>query len=304
MIKDIRRMKIIVGQVFLENAENCWIRKLFFRHFSGSAVILQPTSSKITVEDCISTQPVSEIGGMRRCTFLTMGQLNLFQRCYSEHGIHDFSAGYCAAGPNAFVQCESYESFGFSGSIDSWACGLLFDIVNIDGHNLSYKNLGQDKNGAGWNTANSTFWQCTAAGIECFSPAEDAKNRAYGCWAQFSGDGEWAESNNHIEPRSLFYAQLNERLNKDCSLRARILPKELEATSSPTVELAMELAQKAFIPKLTLRHWIEQVSVDEQLISVVQVKNIDELKITDPEEKNNILNRELKRVICGRDFAK
>ena len=282
--------------ISVENAENCWIRKLFFRHFSGSAVILQPTSSKITVEDCISTQPVSEIGGMRRCTFLTMGQLNLFQRCYSEHGIHDFSAGYCAAGPNAFVQCESYESFGFSGSIDSWACGLLFDIVNIDGHNLSYKNLGQDKNGAGWNTANSTFWQCTAAGIECFSPAEDAKNRAYGCWAQFSGDGEWAESNNHIEPRSLFYAQLNERLNKDCSLRARILPKELEATSSPTVELAMELAQKAFIPKLTLRHWIEQASVDEQLISVVQVKNIDELKITDPEEKNNILNRELKRV--------
>ena len=264
--------------ISVENAENCWIRKLFFRHFSGSAVILQPTSSKITVEDCISTQPVSEIGGMRRCTFLTMGQLNLFQRCYSEHGIHDFSAGYCAAGPNAFVQCESYESFGFSGSIDSWACGLLFDIVNIDGHNLSYKNLGQDKNGAGWNTANSTFWQCTAAGIECFSPAEDAKNRAYGCWAQFSGDGEWAESNNHIEPRSLFYAQLNERLNKDCSLRARILPKELEATSSPTVELAMELAQKAFIPKLTLRHWIEQASVDEQLISVVQVKNIDELK--------------------------
>ena len=252
--------------ISVENAENCWIRKLFFRHFSGSAVILQPTSSKITVEDCISTQPVSEIGGMRRCTFLTMGQLNLFQRCYSEHGIHDFSAGYCAAGPNAFVQCESYESFGFSGSIDSWACGLLFDIVNIDGHNLSYKNLGQDKNGAGWNTANSTFWQCTAAGIECFSPAEDAKNRAYGCWAQFSGDGEWAESNNHIEPRSLFYAQLNERLNKDCSLRARILPKELEATSSPTVELAMELAQKAFIPKLTLRHWIEQASVDEQLM--------------------------------------
>ena len=80
--------------ISVENAENCWIRKLFFRHFSGSAVILQPTSSKITVEDCISTQPVSEIGGMRRCTFLTMGQLNLFQRCYSEHGIHDFSAGY------------------------------------------------------------------------------------------------------------------------------------------------------------------------------------------------------------------
>ena len=132
---------------------------------------------------------------MRRTTFYTMGQQTLFQRCYSKHGIHDFSAGFCAAGPNAFVQCDSEESLGFSGAIDSWACGLLFDVVNIDGHDLVFKNLGQDKNGAGWNTANSLFWQCTAAGIECFSPAKDAVNRAYGCWAQFSGDGQWAESN-------------------------------------------------------------------------------------------------------------
>ena len=68
-------------------------------------------------------------------------------------------------GPMRFVQCDSYESLGFNGSIDSWACGLLFDVVNIDGHNLTFKNLGQDKNGAGWNTANSLFWQCTAAEI-------------------------------------------------------------------------------------------------------------------------------------------
>ena len=157
------------------------MRLVNFKHFAGSAVIVQRTGSKITVEDCISKEPVSEIGGMRRCTFHTLGQQTLFQRCYSEQGIHDFAAGYCAAGPNAFVQCDSYESLGFSGSIDAWACGLLFDVVNIDGHNLTFKNLGQDKNGAGWNTANSLFWQCTAAEIECYAPAKDAMNRAYGC---------------------------------------------------------------------------------------------------------------------------
>nr|MBP9507705.1 pectate lyase [Bacteroides sp.] len=187
--------------ISISAAENCWVRRVSFRHFAGSAVIVQPSASRITVEDCISRQPISEIGGMRRATFFTLGQLTLFQRCYSEQGIHDFAAGYCAAGPNAFVQCESKESLGFSGSIDSWACGLLFDVVNIDGHNLTYKNLGQDKNGAGWNTANSLFWQCTAAEMECYSPAKDAVNRAYGCWAQFSGDGEWDESNNHVQPR-------------------------------------------------------------------------------------------------------
>ncbi len=81
-------------------------------------------------------------------------------------------------------------------------------------------------------------------------------NRAYGCWAQFSGDGEWAQSNNHVQPRSIFYAQLEERLNKECAERARVLPENTSATSSPTVEVAMELAKEAYKPRLTLEHWI------------------------------------------------
>lgn len=246
--------------IAVENAENCWIRQINFSHFAGNAVFLQPSTSKITVEDCISKEPISEIGGFRRITFYTMGQQNLFQRCYSENGINDFAAGYCAPGPNAFVQCEAKNALGFSGAIDAWACGLLFDVVNIDGHNLTFKNLGQSKNGAGWNTANSLFWQCSAAEIECYSPAFDAKNRAYGCWAQFSGDGEWAESNNHVNPRSLFYAQLTERLKTDVSTRARILPKSTDASSSPTLEAASEMVKEAYIPLLTMEAWIEQAA--------------------------------------------
>lgn len=264
--------------ISIENAENCWVQQVNFKHFAGSAVILQPTASNVTVEDCISREPVSEIGGMRRNTFLTYGQLNLFQRCYSEYGIHDFAVGYCAPGPNAFVQCETKESFGFSGAVSSWACGLLFDIVNIDGHNLTFKNLSQSKNGAGWNTSNSLFWQCTAAEIECFSPAADAKNRAYGCWAQFSGDGEWAQSNSHVQPRSLYYAQLAERLGKDMAERARILPMNTNASSSPTVEVAMALAQEAKKPKLTLEAWINEGNT-AVILEAGQLRSIDDITI-------------------------
>ena len=271
--------------ISIEDAEDCWVRRVNFKHFAGSAVIVQRTGSQVTVEDCISREPVSEIGGMRRCTFYTLGQQTLFQRCYSEHGIHDFAAGYCAAGPNAFVQCDSYESLSFSGSIDAWACGLLFDVVNIDGHNLSFKNLGQDKNGAGWNTANSLFWQCSAAEIECYAPAKDAMNRAYGCWAQFSGDGEWAQSNNHVQPRSIFYAQLEERLQKKCAERARILPRNTSATSSPTVEVAMELAKEAYNPRLTLEQWIEQGTFASST-ATTGLKSIDDIK-----EKKIISNK-------------
>lgn len=263
--------------VSVENAENCWVRQINFSHFAGNAVFLQPSTSQITVEDCISKDPVSEIGGFRRITFYTMGQQNLFQRCYSENGINDFAAGYCAPGPNAFVQCEAKNALGFSGSIDAWACGLLFDVVNIDGHNLTFKNLGQSKNGAGWNTANSLFWQCTAAEIECYSPSADAKNRAYGCWAQFSGDGEWAESNNHVQPRSIYYAQLAARLNQDVSARGRILPKKTDASSSPPVADALRMMKEAYEPLLTTEMWIDQAvfvpSVHAKLMTTNELKS-------------------------------
>ena len=256
--------------ISVENAENCWVRQINFRHFAGNAVFLQPTASRITVEDCISKEPVSENGGYRRATFFNMGQLNLVQRCYSENGIHDFAAGFAAPGPNAFVQCEAKEALGFSGSVDAWAPGLLFDIVNIDGHNLTFKNLGQDKNGAGWNTANSLFWQCSAAEIECYSPAADAKNRAYGCWAQFSGNGEWEESNNHVQPRSFFYAQLQERLNKDITAQACILPRSTDASSSPNVEAAREMIKEARKPLVTLEQWID----NHETTALPDTKNI------------------------------
>lgn len=244
--------------IYMADVRNCWVRKVKFKYLAGSAVVIQRSGSCITVEDCVSEEPVSEIGGMRRQTFLTYGQQTLFQRCYSEHGINDFAVGHTAAGPNSFVQCDTKESLGFSGSVGAWAPGLLFDVVNVDGNNLSFKNLGQDLNGAGWNTANSMFWQCTASELECYSPSEDARNRAYGCWGQFSGDGQWGESNNHVRPRSLFYAQLAARLKND-SLPSYILPMNTSATSSPTVEEAMHWARMAHVPRLTMEAWIEQV---------------------------------------------
>ena len=52
----------------------------------------------------------------------------------------EFAAVALAAGPNAFVQCAAAEALGCSGSVGSWACGLLFDVVDIYGHMLSFSN--------------------------------------------------------------------------------------------------------------------------------------------------------------------
>nr|WP_294903592.1 DUF6298 domain-containing protein [uncultured Lacibacter sp.] len=263
----------------IENAEDCWVRQITFQHFAGSAVSVLETSKRITVEDCISFAPVSEIGGQRRYTFLTTGQQTLFQRCYAENGYHDFAVGFCAAGPNAFVQCESILPFSFSGAIDSWASAVLFDVVNVDGNALRFGNRYQDGNGAGWAAANSLFWNCTAARIDCFKPPT-AQNWAFGSWSQFAGDGYWNESNNSITPRSLFYAQLKERINKNVDAQAQIMGVPTEASSSPSVEVAQQLTKEASRPKQLMKDWIAQASVRIKIpVDAAGVKTIDQIGI-------------------------
>ncbi|RXK57999.1 pectate lyase [Lacibacter luteus] len=263
----------------IENAEDCWVRQITFQHFAGSAVSVLETSKRITVEDCISLAPVSEIGGQRRYTFLTTGQQTLFQRCYAEYGYHDFAVGFCAAGPNAFVQCESILPYSFSGAIDSWASGVLFDVVNVDGNALRFGNRYQDANGAGWAAANSVFWNCSAARIDCYKPPT-AQNWAFGSWSQFAGDGYWNESNNSITPRSLYYAQLRERINKNIEAQAQIMDVPTEASSSPSVDVAQALTKEASKPRLQLKQWIEQAATRTKIsVAYNNVKTIDEVGV-------------------------
>lgn len=243
--------------VYIAEAENCWARMINFRHFAGSAVIVQKSAQQVTVEDCKSLEPVSEIGGFRRRTFFTLGEKTLFQRCFSEHGINDFSVGNTAPGPNAFVQCDSYESFGPSGAISSWAPGILFDIVNIDGNDIVFKNWELEKFGAGWSTANSMMWQSTASGLFCYSPDSLNRNYSCGCWGQVMGNGEYFEMNEHVRPYSLFAAQLEKRMGHDVTAQCRVLERNLNASSSPTIEEAMLMAEEAMKPRVSMEMWID-----------------------------------------------
>ncbi|MDO9374400.1 MAG: DUF6298 domain-containing protein [Ferruginibacter sp.] len=271
--------------ISLENAQDAWVRQVRFENFAGSAVSILESAKRVTVEDCISLNPVSEIGGQRRYTYFTGGQQTLFQRCYAERGYHDFATGYCAAGPNAFVQCESSLPFSFSGAIDSWASGVLFDIVNVDGNAIRFGNRGQDGNGAGWTAANSVVWNCTAARIDCYKPPT-AQNWSFGSWSEFSGDGYWGESNNTIEPRSLFYAQLATRLNQNVDERARLSYVPGEASSSPSVEVAQQLTKEAIKPRQPFKEWVAMADKRDPIPSTnSNVPPIDAIGIPTPVRK-------------------
>lgn len=199
--------------VSVENAENVWVRQMTAAHFASSAVQVLDSAKWVTVEDCDSLHPVSEIAACRRHTFFTNGQLTLFRRCQAEDGRHDFAVGHLAAGPNAFVECKATNAHQFSGPIGSWASGVLYDNVTMDGGGLALTNREIDGHGVGWAAANSVLWQCTAPVITCRNPAT-ARNWALGCWGQFVGDGHWRSMNQFVKPQSLYVAQLTDRLGE------------------------------------------------------------------------------------------
>ncbi|WP_165072433.1 DUF6298 domain-containing protein [Paludisphaera rhizosphaerae] len=197
--------------VRIDAAQNVWVRNLAAAHFAGSTVRILDGSKQVTVQDCESVEPVSEIGGRRRDAFITSGQSTLFLRCRSSQGRHDFAVGALTPGPNAYVECTATEPLGFSGPVESWATGVLYDNVKIDGAGLSLTNRETEGQGAGWAGANSVLWQCSASVVTCRKPP-GAHNWAIGCWGQFFGDGEWQAPNEFVKPESLYRAQLAERL--------------------------------------------------------------------------------------------
>lgn len=266
--------------ISIENARNAWVKQVNFKHFSGGAVSLLKTAQQITIEDCIATEPISEIAAFRRFTFYTEGQQTLFQRCYSEYGYHDFAVGgFGTTGPNVFVQCESHLPYENSGAIGSWATGVLFDIATIDGKALSYNNREQSGRGAGWTAANSVMWESSASKIECYSPPT-AQNWAFGVWGQFGGNGHWKDVNGHISPRSLFYAQLESRLGQ-LPAKPYIFDLGSEPSSSPTIEVAAELTKNSATTTMSLPEWIAEVSKLNPIATGSSgVKNANDLKIS------------------------
>ncbi|HEV2764878.1 MAG TPA: hypothetical protein VGV38_17990, partial [Pyrinomonadaceae bacterium] len=152
--------------VALDNVEDAWVRRVVARHFAGSAVRAGRRARRVTVEECLGERPVSELGGYRRQTFFVEGQQVLVRACTSEEGLNDFAAGFAAAGPNVFLDCTAARAHGPSGTFESWASGLLYERVRVEGAALRLTRDDVRAQGGGWTAANSVVWNSEATRIE------------------------------------------------------------------------------------------------------------------------------------------
>ncbi|GHT59141.1 hypothetical protein AGMMS50239_05110 [Bacteroidia bacterium] len=276
--------------ITVENAEDGWVRRVTGEHFVSSIVALWESVRRFTVEDSKSLYPVGEIGGYRRYAFQTLGQQTLFQRCYAEYGYHDFSVGFSATGPNAFVQCYAYRAHDFSGTLGGWANGVLFDRVTVDGAPLKITYRDVDGQGGGWSGANSLCWECRVPQLHLMTPP-GAHNWAFGTWGQGYGDGSHEMPRTFMKPKSFYYAQLEARTGKKSIENDKVYSLHDLPLEKTDPAYTARMSKRSEQPELIMDKWIDTITAHYPLNpAVTKIKEIDNIawKNTKTQEQSTI----------------
>ena len=202
--------------VVLKRAENCWVKNVTAKYFGYACVSISAMSAFNTVEDCAMIDPKSVTTGGRKYSFnIEHGSTaNLFQRCVSWGGRHDYVTGSRVPGPNVFLDCVAKNTFADIGPHHRWSTGLLFD--NIYGGEIRVQNRKAMGSGHGWAGVQTLFWNCYSEvkEIKVESPT-GTMNWGIGCIGKKqNGAGYWEKWGEHVTPRSLYLKQLEERLGK------------------------------------------------------------------------------------------
>lgn len=204
--------------VDVTTARDSWVRHVTSLHFGYSCVNVHKGSRAVTIENCECLDPVSQITGGRRYSFALAGALTLVQHCYARNGRHDFVMHALAVGPNVFYDCTAEQAHADSGPHHRWSVGVLYDNVRVKaakkgGGGLNIRNRGGSGTGHGWAGANQVVWNCEAPEMAIQQPPT-AQNWAIGCRStKPSGNAYWESSGTPVLPKSLYEAQLRERLS-------------------------------------------------------------------------------------------
>ena len=205
--------------ITFDNLKNSWVRNVTALHFVYSMVGTQRGAKWITIQDCISREPVSMRAGARRFTFALRGELTLVQRCHSDKGRHSFMTGQPTSSSNVFLDCTATNPFSSSEPHEQWATGNLYDNIQAPLTARFWKNIN-----IGWAGANTVFWNCE--GYFLVQKPPTAQNFSFGHIGvdavvfniplqDPAKEGGHIESlDKHVTPRSLYLMQLRERLGE------------------------------------------------------------------------------------------
>lgn len=217
--------------IVFDNVKNGWVRNATALHFVTSMVGTQRGSKGITIQDCVSREPISQRRGARRFVFALRGQLALVQRCQSDKGRHSYMTGQPNGSGNVFLDCKATSPFSSSEPHEQWATGALYDNVEAPLTARFWKNIN-----IGWAGANTVFWNCKGDFLVQKPPT--AQNYVFGhigvnavvynipLQDTTKENGHLESLDRHVTPRSLYLTQLRERLGEQ-AVRNVALPSQI-----------------------------------------------------------------------------
>jgi len=221
--------------ITFNNLRDSWVRNVTALHFAGSMVFVREGAKWVTIQDCISLEPVALRAGGRRFTYRIEGQLTLVQRCRSDKGRHSFVlGGFQACGPNVFLNCTATVPYSSSEPHSMYVTGALYDNIIAPLTARFWKDIS-----IGWAGANCIFWNCE--GQYLIQKPPTAQNYAFGhigihatvfntAYQDLTRENGYIESwDRHVNPTSLYLKQLEDRcgtqavraIGYDCSSRER-----------------------------------------------------------------------------------
>lgn len=163
--------------ILVASADNCWVRNVTSTHMNLSLVYLGDFGIRITVEGCVSKDPVSMVDGGRRYAYLlAQSELCLIKDCTCDNDRHGCcTSGHGTAGPNVYYNCTGTNMRDAMGTHMAWSTGTLLDNIRTDGI-IAVEDRGYSGNGHGWSGANTVFWNVevgndkTKSYVTCQSP--------------------------------------------------------------------------------------------------------------------------------------
>jgi len=206
--------------ISINNAENCWVKKVTAYSFGYSCVFIDSDAAFVTVDSCAHYDPISVIDGGRRYCFNVNGERCLVQNCNTRRGRHDYVDGSRTPGPNVFYNCSASLQKADLGPHHRWSTGILLDNILGDGQ-LRVQDRADSGSGHGWSGSQIMFWNCTAGDIVIQDPPSYHRNWAIGCVGSITNVGQWTTHPlGIVESKgvkitaipSLFKVQLAERL--------------------------------------------------------------------------------------------
>lgn len=202
------------------NGEDCWARDILIEETMNSVGV---SGKRITVENVVVSRKALHQGSSRPAEFAPNGTQVLIDRCkVIADNVWFVATGSGQAGPIVILNCE-FIGDQRAESHQRWSTGMLYDNVRAENGGIDFRNRGSMGSGHGWSMGWGVAWNCVAKDFIIQNPP-GACNWMIGCIGEsklmprpFDKEPNLAggikdSPGSHVAPKSLYLAQLKERL--------------------------------------------------------------------------------------------